>query len=147
MAGLLIIAHEPLASALKAVAGHVYPDVPVEGIDVSAHTTAAQAQALAAAALSRVRDPEALILSDVFGATPCNAAMQVADGVQVRVVTGVNVPMLWRALCYRQAPLSDLVERAIEGARGGVLPVSVPGPQNQANKPNDHAQDHAHHQQ
>ncbi len=42
--------------------------------------------------------PELLIFTDVFGATPCNIAQRLADGVRVKVVTGVNVPMLWRTL-------------------------------------------------
>jgi PTS system ascorbate-specific IIA component len=97
--------------------------------------------------LQRVRDPQALILTDVFGATPCNLALKLADGVQVRVVTGVNVPMLWRALCYRNESADDLVARAVAGATQGVMQVAVSRPQNQSVKPGEHAQVHAHHQQ
>ena len=43
---------------------------------------------------------EVLIFTDVFGATPCNIAQRLADGVRIKVVTGVNVPMLWRTLGY-----------------------------------------------
>lgn len=146
MPGLLIIAHAPLASALKAAAAHVYPDCPLEAVDVHAGAEA-YAQAQAEAALERVRDPQALILTDVFGATPCNLAQKLADGVQVRVVTGVNVPMLWRTLCYRHEAADALVARAVAGATQGVMQVAVSRPQNQTIKPGDHAQDHAHHQQ
>ena len=66
------------------------PSTPIEEIE-------AQAPACCS---SSVRNPEALILTDVFGATPCNVAQRLADGVQVKVVAGVNVPMLWRSLCY-----------------------------------------------
>jgi mannose PTS system EIIA component len=145
MPGLLIIAHAPLASALKAAAAHVYPDCTVEAVDVPAQGPLPEAEA--AAALARVRDPQALILTDVFGATPCNLALKLADGVQVRVVTGVNVPMLWRTLCYRTESAEDLVARAVAGATQGVMQVAVSRPQNQSIKPGDHAQDHAHHQQ
>ena len=60
-----------------------------------------------------------LILTDVFGATPCNVAQRLADGVQVKVVAGVNVPMLWRTLCYADEPLDALVARALAGAHAG----------------------------
>ena len=60
-----------------------------------------------------------LIFTDVFGATPCNIAQRLADGVRVKVVTGVNVPMLWRTLCYRDEPLDALVARAVAGAHAG----------------------------
>jgi len=32
--------------------------------------------------LARVRTPEALIFTDVFGATPCNIAQRLGDGSQ-----------------------------------------------------------------
>ena len=74
--------------------------------------------------------------------------MRVADGARVRIVAGVNVPMLWRVLCYRGEPLDRLVERAVDGAVRGVMQVSVPRPQNQptAGKPAHDASDHRHHQ-
>lgn len=147
MAGVLLIAHAPLASALLAVARHVYPDARAAALDVAPDTPPAQLEAQVRLALERLRDPEVLVLTDVFGATPCNAAIRVADGPQVRVLAGVNVPMLWRALCYQKLPLAEVAERAVDGARNGVLPVSAPGPQNQAARATDHAQVHAQHQQ
>jgi mannose PTS system EIIA component len=88
-----------------------------------------------------------LILADVFGATPCNAALAAADGVKQRVVAGVNVPMLWRTLCYAGQPLDDLVNRAVAGASQGVMHVAVPRRQNQATTTLSHDQVEHHHQQ
>ena len=81
-----------------------------------------------------MRNPGALILTDVFGATPCNVAQRLADGVQVKVVAGVNVPMLWRTLCYIDDTLDAAVARAVAGATQGVMPVATSRPQNQALK-------------
>jgi len=78
--------------------------------------------------------PDALILTDVFGATPCNVAQRLADGVLVKVVAGVNVPMLWRSLCYVGDSLDALVARAIAGATQGVMQVATSRPQNQTLK-------------
>ncbi len=58
---------------------------------------------------------EALILADVFGATPCNIVQRLSDGVRVKVITGVNVPMLWRALNYSNESLDTLITRAVAG--------------------------------
>ena len=101
MAGLLIIAHAPLASSLRAVANHVYPDCAgrLEVLDVPPDMSFEQIEARARELLAALNQPEALIFTDVFGATPCNVALRLADGVQVKVVAGVNVPMLWRSLC------------------------------------------------
>lgn len=152
MPGLLIIAHAPLASSLKAVACHVFPDsaAAVEVVDVAPDMPLDQIEAQAAAQLARVRDPQALILTDVFGATPCNVAQRLASQFefgQVKVVTGVNVPMLWRTLCYLHEPLDAIVARAVAGATQGVMQVSISRPQNQASQPGPHDPNQRHHQQ
>lgn len=149
MAGLLVIAHAPLASALRAVAEHVYPDcgASLAALDVPAEMPLEQVEAQAVALLSQMGTAEALILTDVFGATPCNVAQRLADGVRVKVVTGVNVPMLWRSLCYASEPLDSLVARALAGAAQGAMQVSPTRPQNQARSPSDPDAKDDHHDQ
>lgn len=149
MPGFMIIAHAPLASSLKAVAAHAFPDcLPVvEALDVAADTPPDQIEAQARAMLERVRKPEALIFTDVFGATPCNVAQRLADGTQVRVIAGVNVPMLWRSLCYSNESLDAVIARAVAGATQGVMQVATSRPQNQTFKPGGDDQDPNNHQQ
>ncbi|MEO8526175.1 MAG: PTS fructose transporter subunit IIA [Caldimonas sp.] len=136
MPGLLIIAHAPLASSLKAVAEHAYPDCArqLAALDVPANLSVEEIEAQARAMLEQVRTPEALILTDVFGATPCNIALKLADGVLVKVVAGVNVPMLWRSLCYAGDSIEVLAARAVAGATQGVMQVATSRPQNQTLK-------------
>ena len=123
MPGLMIIAHAPLASSLKQVAQHAFPDCScaLEALDVAAETPVEVIEAHAREMLARVRNPEAIVFTDVFGATPCNIAQRLADGVQVKVVAGVNVPMLWRSLCYAGEGLDALVQRASQGGTQGIL--------------------------
>ncbi len=149
MPGLLIIAHAPLASSLKSVASHAFPDcgARLEALDVRPDMPPEQIEAAAREMLARIRRPEALIFTDVFGATPCNVAQRLADGVQVKVIAGVNVPMLWRSLCYADESLDALVARAMAGATQGVMQVATSRPQNQTYKPGGNDQDHRHHQQ
>lgn len=148
MSGILIIAHAPLASALKACARHTFPDcaATLEALDVPPDLPVEDVEAQARTLLEKVRNPDALILTDVFGATPCNIAQRLADGVSVKVVAGANVPMLWRSLCYQNEPLDALVARAVAGAAQGVMQVATSRPQNQAQKPG-HDQNQHHHQQ
>lgn len=127
----MIIAHAPLAASLKAVAEHAYPECKgsIQALDVAADASIDQVEAAARAMLQRVRDPDAIIFTDVFGATPCNVARRVADSERVKVIAGVNVPMLWRTLCYAHEPLDAVVGRAMAGATQGVLLVEgVPQP-------------------
>jgi mannose PTS system EIIA component len=149
MPGLMIIAHAPLASSLKAVAEHTFPDcAPVlEALDVLPNMPLEEVEALAREMLARVRTPEALIFTDVFGATPCNVAQRLGDGAQVKVIAGVNVPMLWRSLCYASEPLEAVVARAMTGATQGVMQVATSKPQNQTFKPGGNDQDQHQHQQ
>jgi PTS system mannose-specific IIA component len=149
MPGLLIIAHAPLASALKAVAMHAYPDcaVALQALDVTETMPPEAAEAQARELLAALNEPQALILTDVFGATPCNVAQRLADGLQIRVITGVNVPMLWRTLCYADDSLDAMVARALAGASQGVMQVASARPQNQASRTAGHDQATHHDQQ
>ena len=149
MAAVLLIAHAPLASALLSVAGHCYAEKGhlFEAIDVEPTMSAETVESLARAALERLGSREVLVLTDVFGATPCNVAQRLSDGVNVRVVAGVNVPMLWRSLCYLGEPLDALVARAVSGASQGVMQVAQTRPQNQTLSPISNDPNNSRHQQ
>ncbi len=140
MPGLLIIAHAPLASALKAVAEHAFPDCTgqLAALDVLPSMPVEEIESLGRAMLQQLAASDVLIFTDVFGATPCNVAQKLADGVHVKVVAGVNVPMLWRTLCYPQESLDALVARALAGATQGVMQVATARPQTQTLKPHGH---------
>lgn len=149
MPGLLIIAHAPLASSLKAVALHAFPERAnvLEALDVTREMTPEDIEAQARDLLRKIRTPQAVVFTDVFGATPCNVAQRLADGAFVKVIAGVNVPMIWRSLCYADESLDAVVARAMSGATQGVMQVASSRPQNQAQKPGGNDQAHHHHQQ
>ena len=150
MVDLVLLAHAPLASACAAVAAHAFPEASshLRCVDVAPQE---DMDAVVARLRKALPEGETLILADVFGATPCNAALRVADGTRVRVVAGLNVPMLWRSLCYAHEPLDRLVARAVEGGAQCVMQVSTPRPQNQPpqspQSPQSHdPRDHRHQQ-
>lgn len=145
--GLLIIAHAPLASALRACVLHVFPDAAatVAVLDVQPNTSTEETLAAARIALALFGSANTLVLTDIFGATPCNVAQKLVDGVQSRLIAGVNLPMLMRAMTYRKEPLDVMAARALSGGTQGVMQVAVTAPQNQSRKAHDQV-DH-HHQQ
>jgi PTS system mannose-specific IIA component len=147
MIGILIIAHAPLASALRACALHVFPDCAsgVQALDVLADASPEESLAQARQALAELGTEQVLLLSDVFGATPCNVAQQLNDGQDTRLVAGANLPMLLRSVCYRHESLEALAARAHAGGTQGVLPVGGTAPQNQTGT--RHAPSHRDHQQ
>lgn len=130
---LVLVAHAPLATALKEVAQHAFPDCAtlLQAVDVS---PADRLDDVVLKIRSLLSGQDTLILTDVFGATPCNAAMRAAEGGTCRIVCGVNVPMLWRSLCYAAEPLDSLADRAVDGGGQGVLRAAPSRAQNQPAK-------------
>lgn len=135
---IFIIAHAPLASALRACALHVFPEcgTHVTALDVPPNMPPAESVAQARVMLAQLGG-DALLLTDVFGATPSNIAKQLTDGIRTRLLTGVNLPMLLRAVTYRHESLDVLVQRALAGGSQGVMQVAVIAPQNQTLKNHD----------
>lgn len=123
MAGILIIAHAPLASALRECAAHIYGGLParIGAIDVLPDCDPTQVVAFALTEIERLREENGmLVMTDMFGATPANIASRLATQPGVRVLAGVNLPMLVRGLCYRTCNLDELVDKALAGATKGV---------------------------
>ncbi len=120
---ILIIAHAPLASALRACVLHVFPDEGREVLvlDVQPGATAQETLGAARQTLAQSGATSALVLVDILGASPCNVAQQLVDGVTSRLVTGVNLPMLMRAVTYRHESLEALVARVLAGGAQGVM--------------------------
>ncbi len=143
MNSIFIIAHVPLASALRACALHVFPEAHahIAAFDVRPNLPADESQASANIMLEQLTqatgNSSTLMLTDIFGATPCNVAMKLMDGVNRKLIAGVNLPMLMRAMTYRHETLDLLVLRASAGGIQGVMPVAVTAPQNQKLKTHD----------
>ena len=123
--GILIIAHAPIASALRAGVLHVFPDAAtgISALDVLPNEPTESTAATARLMLSQLGTPNTLVLTDVFGATPCNVAQKVVDGVHSRLVAGVNLPMLLRTVNYRHESLDVLVARAMAGGMQSIMQV------------------------
>lgn len=62
-----------------------------------------------------------LVLTDLYGSTPANVTDALCHRRQVRVLSGVNLPMLVRVFNYGQLELSALADKALSGGRDGVL--------------------------
>ncbi|MEN3353371.1 MAG: mannose system component [Betaproteobacteria bacterium] len=124
MIGILIIAHGTLGESLIHCASHVLNKRPprLKQLGVTAQDDPLlllpQARAL-------VKELDAgsgvLILSDMYGGSPSNIAAKVLIPGRVEGVAGVNLPMLIRALTYREKPLATLLSKAVSGGCEGVM--------------------------
>jgi len=143
MNGIFIIAHAPLASAFRQCVLHVFPDNPagVVALDVQPNLPPEETLAQARILFKNMDTSHALVLTDVFGATPCNVAQKLVDGVNSKLLAGINLSMLLRIVSYRHEPLDALITRALAGGTQGVMQVAITAPQNQSKRkhdPNDH---------
>ena len=144
---IFIIAHAPLANALRDCAMHVYPECAHEviALDVQPDAQPEETLRLANQALENVPLEGLLVLTDIFGATPANVAQKVVGSRRAKLIAGANVPMLFRAVSYRHESLDDLVARALAGGTQGVMQVAIAAPQTQTSRSYDHQKHH--HQQ
>jgi mannose PTS system EIIA component len=62
-----------------------------------------------------------LVMTDVFGATPANIALKLLVPGRIEGIAGLNLPMLLRALTYRESDMETLITKAVSGGRDGVL--------------------------
>ena len=135
MPGILIIAHQPLASALERSARHVFSRDPrcsnyrLQSLDVEPDADVGTVEQQLRAAVAQVDDGRGvLVLTDCMGATPCNVAARVAEPGRVEVLAGANLPMLLRALCYSDSTLDALAEKAAAGGSRGIAPIGPTPP-------------------
>lgn len=62
-----------------------------------------------------------LVLTDMFGSTPSNIACAVSDRDDIRIISGLNLPMLIRVLNYPNLSLDELENKAITGGQEGIV--------------------------
>ena len=129
MISVLVVAHEPLATALIHCTRHVFGRLPsqVAALDVVPDEDPVAALKAARDLAARVNDGSGLVvLTDLFGATPARIAVQLAEPGRVAVFHGANLPLLLKLLNYRRSvPLEDLVDKlqaSLEASIGLVTP-------------------------
>ena len=124
MIGILIIAHGNLGESLIHCVSHVLGKTPPQlmyfavATDIDPTDLLPQAMQL----VDKLNTGAGvIILSDMYGATPCNLVTKLLAPNHVEGVAGVNLPMLVRVLNYRDKPLKTCVDKALSGGRDGVV--------------------------
>ena len=123
MISVLIIAHQPLATALLGCCRHVYRGLPVQAaaLDIIPDEDPDQALREARALASRINDGSGQVVPDLYGATPSRIAMQMAVPGRVSVLYGVNLPILLKVFNYRaRLPLVELESLVLRDAADGI---------------------------
>jgi PTS system ascorbate-specific IIA component len=128
MVGILIVSHGAFGESLIHSASHVLGKRPLylRQLGVTVHD---DPDAILPVAVDLIRFLDrgdgVLVLTDMYGATPSNIATRLLRPGRVEGIAGVNLPMLIRALTYRDEPLPSVREKALSGAIEGVMLMSV----------------------
>ena len=124
MIGILIIAHDTLPESLVRTITHVLGAHPplFEALAVAARDDPLDLVPMARKLIARVDGGNGvLIVSDLYGASPCNLAVKLLDPPRVEGIAGASLPMLIRAITYRDRDMATLINKAISGARDGAM--------------------------
>lgn len=124
MIGILIIAHGSLGESLMECAKHVIGNEPRQVAFIAVNTQDDPSMLLPEAErlITELNSGDGvLVLSDMYGATPCNIVSRLLKPGEVEGVAGVNMPMIVRTMTYRHESLLALVEKAVSGGREGVV--------------------------
>jgi PTS system ascorbate-specific IIA component len=126
MISLLIVAHGNLGESLIQCATHVLgkrPDA-LENLDLAACDDPATMLDKAHRLLADLDQGEGvLVLTDIYGATPCNTVCKLVASGRVEAVAGVNLPMLLKALTYRDQGMDTLLVKTVAGGQAGIFPI------------------------
>jgi len=124
MIGILIVAHGSLADSLVECATHVLGTTPARARHARLHRPCRpdERQKAIQTRLAELDEGDGiLVLTDVYGATPSNTLCRLLEPAHIEGVSGVNLPMLLKALNYRDMlALPQLVERIVEGGRNSI---------------------------
>ncbi len=129
--GILLITHGNVGAVLLQSAIEVLGVCPLQTATLSAPAGCDPDWVLkeASEAANRLDTGDGvLVLTDLYGSTPSNIACRLCEQHTVRVVSGVNLPMLVRVLNYPGMDLDELTHKAVTGGRDGVLTCSLEGP-------------------
>jgi PTS system ascorbate-specific IIA component len=129
MIGILVVSHEPLGTALIHCTRHIFGRMPSQlaALDVIPDEDPEAALDAARELLARINDGTgAIVLTDLFGATPARIAARLAEPHRVVVIAGVNLPLLVKALTHRRGPLDEVATTLLQGVRDTILPIEAP---------------------
>ncbi len=124
MIGILLVTHGTMGEALLQNVCHVLNKRPplLAQLGVAAQDDPLDILPLARRMVEQVDEGEGvLVMTDIYGATPANVVLKLLEPGRVEGVAGVSLPMLLRALTYREKGMETLVAKAVSGARDGVL--------------------------
>lgn len=123
MVGLVIFTHGPVGVALRDCGEEFFPNQSAfEAIALDREADRSGSWSALQQAVTAVDQQQGvMVLVDMFGGTPSNLAMALLTREDIAVVTGVNLPMVLRALQKREhLAVHELAEEVLAYGRRNV---------------------------
>jgi mannose PTS system EIIA component len=128
MISILLITHGELGKSLIECATHVLGDKPLFLESLSIENDCIH-ESMFKQISERInlldQGDGVLILTDIFGATPCNIITKIIKPGKVSAIAGVNLSMLIRTISYRNESFDSLISKAIQGAQDGIIHIQA----------------------
>ncbi|CAM8283122.1 ManX Phosphotransferase system, mannose/fructose-specific component IIA [Candidatus Methylopumilus planktonicus] len=128
MISILLITHGELGKSLIECATHVLGDKPLflESLSIENDCTHESMFKQISERINLLDQGNGvLILTDIFGATPCNIITKIIKPGKVSAIAGVNLSMLIRTISYRNESFDSLISKAIQGAQDGIIHIQA----------------------
>jgi len=125
--GILLITHNGLGDSLMDCVRHVMGTTPpnLKALAVQADDDPQLKEIDARVLIAQLDTGDGvLLLSDLFGATPCNIVRRLCQPGRVEGIAGVNLPMLLRAVCYNAGSLAEVARKALDGGRDCIVAIN-----------------------
>ena len=123
MIGILLVTHGEIGQSLINCAAHILDSTPksVESLSIKSNNDLSKYTYIISQKIQSLEKGNGvLIMTDIYGATPCNLLNKFIKKNKVEVVTGVNLPMLVKAISDRKDNLNILIKDSIEYAKKNI---------------------------
>jgi PTS system mannose-specific IIA component len=120
MLGIVLVTHGRLAQEFISAMEHIIgPQTHVRAVCIGPEDDIERRQReIAAAAKSVDLGNGVVLVTDMFGGTPCNLALTLLEKGKIEVMAGANLPSLIKLVETRaRLPLEQAVKEAIEAGR------------------------------
>ncbi len=127
--GVLIITHRGIGKALLDTAIGLLGrcPLPTEILNVSPNGDAESLHGEAVRLMQQVnRGSGVLVLTDLYGSTPSNLSATLKEFPDIRIISGINLPMLIKIFNYPNLELEMLQQKALSGGRESILSFDNP---------------------
>ena len=123
MIGILLVTHGEIGKSLIDCAAHILDNQPVsvESLSINSNNDLHKYSDIIAKKIKNLESGHGvLIMTDIYGATPCNLLNKFIEEDKVEVVTGINLPMLIKAISDRKDNINTLINDSIKCAKKNI---------------------------